>query len=135
MNEEQLDAALADWFNHRREIDAAQTPAFAQTWVNVQNRYGRAQRRVFLRRIAALAALLVISVVLVSVMRLPSAPKESARNESASLAVPWRTTVLISEWRAPTHFLFTAPDAGFASLAREAERWNKDSTFRPNRIN
>jgi hypothetical protein len=135
MNDEQLDAELADWFSHRRKMDAAHAPAFADVWAGVQNRHQRAHRRVFLQGVVVIAAMLVLPAFLISVMRMASGPNGSAQNEAKTLAVPWQTAVLISEWRAPTHFLFTTPDAGLESLAREAERWNRDSPSRPNRIN
>ena len=135
MNEEQLEAELADWSRRRREIDAGNAPAFAQVWTVVRARHERAQRRVSLSRVSAITAIVVLAVAVVSVVRPRSEPNEVAPRESASVAVPWRTTVLISSWRAPTDFLFVAPDAGFAFLAREAEQWNRDSAFRANRAN
>ena len=135
MNEEQLDWELAAWFSHRRELDAGHTPAFPEVWTAVRARHERERRRGLAFRISAIAAMFVLLGVLVTVVRPKSSLKNHVWNESDWLAVPWRTAVLASEWRAPTDFLLTAPDAGFGSLAREAERWNRDSTFRPNRIN
>ena len=135
MNEEQLDVELTAWFSHQRETEAANAPAFAELWTNVRARHEREKRRALLRRVSAIAAVFVLLGVMVTMVRSRSDAKKYARNESPSLGVPWRTTVLVSEWRAPTDFLLTAPGAGFASLIRDAERWNKDSTFRPNRIN
>jgi len=135
MNEEQLDAELAAWFSYRREMDAANAPVFAEVWTEVRARHERGKRRAFLRRVAAITALLVLLGILVLEMRLRSDPSQHERNASEPLAVPWRTVVLISEWRAPTNFLLNEPEAGFAPLAREAKRWNTDLTFRPNRIN
>ena len=133
MNEQQLDAELADWFSHQRRIDAANAPEFADVLIRVRIEHERAQRQSSLRRVAAIAAMFVLSGILIHMTGLRFTPRPSAQNES--LAVPWRTTVLVSEWRAPTDFLFAAPNAGFASLAREAQRWNNDSMFRPNQIN
>ena len=135
MNEEQLDRELTAWFSHQRETEGANAPAFGELWSNVRARHEREKRRALLRRVSAIAAVFVLLGVMVTMVRSRSDPKKYARNESHSLGVPWRTTVLVSEWRAPTDFLLTAPCAGFASLIRDAERWNKDSTFRPNRIN
>jgi hypothetical protein len=135
MNEEQLDAGLAAWFSYRREMDAANAPVFAEVWTEVRARHERAKRRAFLQRVAAIAVVLVLLGILLLKVRSRSDPTQEVRTESDPLAVPWRTAVLISEWRTPTNFLLTAPEAGFAPLAREAERWNTDPTFRPNRVN
>ena len=103
-------------------MDAGHAPPFSEVWTAVRARKEREQKRGLAWRVSAIAAMFVLSGVLVTMVRPQSNLKNYARNESDWLAVPWRTAVLASEWRAPLDFLLTAPDAGFASLAREAER-------------
>ena len=135
MNEEELDGELAAWFSHGREMDAGHAPPFSEVWTAVRARHERERRRDLALRVSAIAAMFVLLGVLGTVARSKSSLRNHVWNESDRLAVPWRTAVLASEWRAPTDFLLTAPDAGIGSLARVAELWNRDSTLRPNRIN
>jgi hypothetical protein len=135
MNEEQLEAQLADQFRRWREMNARQAPAFAGVWAAVRARHERARRRVLLWRVSALAAMTLLCVVLGAMVRSWPAANRLARGQSNSVAVPWRTTVLISAWRSPTDFLCAAPDAGLAFLPRQGQRGNPPSSSRPNWFN
>src|SRR5881296_3599609 len=97
-----------------RKHDEAQAPDFASVWETAATRARSERRRRYFLRVTAIAAMVVVLSVLIGnpfrrerqqqvvVSRAPFI-LASVGLESADL--PWRTSVLICEWRSPTDFL------------------------------
>ncbi len=79
-------------------------PSFDHVWAAASLRHHRHQVRVRLAQWTALAALLVVGAFI-----LLHAPSQSRSTVATTL--PWRSAVLLSEWRAPTDTLLSAPES------------------------
>ena len=85
---------------HRADEDGA--PDFDQVWSSVSGQSHRQSLRRRLTRFTAIAAVL-LAVVLVTHRR----TTPPAIQETAASGLPWRSVVLLSEWRAPSDTLLS----------------------------
>src|SRR5262245_20411707 len=94
------DRKIADLFDGLRAEEARRAPDFDAMWGAARAiQLRRSRRRVLLRLAAAAALLAVLGVPAALRLRAP-APLPRAGDE-----LPWKSAVLISQWRAPTDFL------------------------------
>ena len=103
------DPAFQALFRTALRADEKGAPDFDQLWSAASGRHHRQRTRARLARIAAIAALLLV-VAMVSIRK--SAPPP----QTATATLPWRSVVLLSEWRAPTDALLSTPDSSSFSL-------------------
>jgi len=97
-------------FRTALRADEKGAPDFDRLWSAASGRHHRQRTRVRLAQISAVAALLLI-VAFVSIR------KSSPTRESTTAALPWRSVVLLSEWRAPTDTLLSSmPESDSFSL-------------------
>lgn len=74
--------------------DEQRAPDFDTVWSAAAAQHRRARTRSLLAQIGALAAVFVFAAIVAFSFRAPRA--------TAPVELPWRSAVLISEWRAPT---------------------------------
>lgn len=84
-----------------REHDA---PAFEAVWSAAVATQRRSRRRALLTRTGALAAVIVFVGLSATALR----PLKTPPRATASTDLPWRSAVLLTEWRAPTDALLPA---------------------------
>ena len=100
---------LRELFHELKQCDREAAPPFEKTWQDAQITLQR-QRWHSVGKICAIAAMLIVLGTMATVRFKPFAP-----TKSVSIDIPWDSTVLISEWQAPTDFLLQAPEIGFAN--------------------
>src|SRR5258705_1804921 len=107
---------IRELFVQLRKQDDAQAPDFGAVWAAVAARARREHRRYLMRLTGTVAILAVLAIILgVAVSRTQKTPQvfdvrsRVATDESPSFDLPWKTSVLICEWRSPTDFLLQSP--------------------------
>ena len=104
------DPAFRALFRTALRADESCAPDFDHLWSTASSRHRRHLTHVRLGWITAIAALLLVGAFV-------SNHKSSPPRESATLAaLPWRSVVLLSEWRAPTDGLLSTPESDSFSL-------------------
>ena len=90
----------------RTELRAREhaAPAFEAVWSAAAATPRRARRRALITRTGALAAVIVFVCLTVLALRPPKTPPRA----TAAADLPWRSAVLLTEWRAPTDALLLA---------------------------
>ena len=91
----------------RTELRAGenQAPDFDAVWSAAAARHHRERTRTILTGIAALAALIAVCLFATHDFR-----PGKKRDAIAISDLPWRSVVLLTEWRTPTDALLPAPD-------------------------
>ena len=106
MNPELNDNRIKELFLEVKRDQARSAPAFADVWkAAVAGHLQR--RRLYFRRVTAAAALLVLLATATNLML--KRPQPFRNDASAEPELPWKSEVLISQWRAPTDFLLETP--------------------------
>lgn len=102
-----LDSQLRDQLRAELRGDEAHAPDFDLLWDAAAARHRQQRRHVMFYKISALAAAIVCGGFLTLVLQ-PAAVVEEA--EVAHAEVPWRNTVLLSDWQSPTDSLLPMTD-------------------------
>lgn len=112
-------------FAELRRDEESRAPEFAAVWSAANSRLQRQHRQRYFLRISAVAAGLM-ALGLVAALLPELEPKQPRRtvpvaglaSASAPLpqpGLPWRTALLVSQWRAPTDFLLE-PSEGSSTV-------------------
>jgi hypothetical protein len=122
---------IKEMFTELRRHDDARAPDFATVWGAATVQAGREHRRKVMRLTVATAMAvavgIIFSVILVENRAQRTRQVFSAHRgpgESRSFDLPWKTSVLICEWRSPTDFLLRTP-AELSSLSPVPSPENK----------
>ena len=102
MKQEPKEAEVRKLYLELRREDRRRMPAFTTVWAASVVRHRRQRFGLCLQRVAAVAA---VAALLVH----HRAARDGRRAAEAEL--PWKSTVLISQWRAPTDFLLEPPSS------------------------
>ena len=97
--------ALRELFRTELRTDEDHAPDFDAVWFAAAARHHRERTRSILARIGALAAV----IAFVFLVRHAIRPAKN-RQAIATTDLPWRSTVLLTEWRAPTDALLPATE-------------------------
>ena len=110
---------LRELFLELRREDEGAAPPFNEAWETASSPLRQMRWRRYVLRVTAAAAMLAALGVAVIrfISPLPAqrlAPglisdRAVPANGSVSSSLPWQSTVLISQWRAPTDFLLQSP--------------------------
>ena len=92
--------ALRELLRNELNIDESRAPEFDAVWSAAAGRSRRQRTHSALLRLGALAAVIVLALVAVRAFRPVRNP-----HAVATADLPWRSTVLLTEWRAPTDVL------------------------------
>lgn len=97
--------ALRELLRTELRADENRAPDFGAVWSAAAAAHHRERTRSVLARIGALAAVLAIAFLTAPAFR-------SAKNPRAVVTtdIPWRSAVLLTEWRAPTDALLPAAE-------------------------
>ena len=92
-------------FREAHRADEAGAPDFDQVWSSVSGHHHRQRTRRRLAQVTTIAAVL-LAVALVALRKSPPAV-----HETAASGLPWRSVVLLSEWRAPSDTLLAQSES------------------------
>lgn len=95
--------ALRELLCSELRADEDRTPDIDAVWSAAAGRHHRARTRSILARLGALVAVIAFVFLATPAHRPAKNPRPSATTE-----LPWRSTVLLTEWRAPTDVLLPA---------------------------
>jgi len=107
---------IRELFGELRRQENGPVPDFDTVWAHAaaRARRERHQHLALLIAIGALAAVMGtifgVSVIRERRMAGPSPAHSRVASGQGSLDVPWKTSVLICEWRSPTDFLLQSPN-------------------------
>jgi type VI protein secretion system component VasF len=97
--------ALRELLHTELRADEDRAPDFDTVWVAAAARHHRERTRSILGRIGGLAAVLAFVFLVGHAVRPAKNPQAIAIT-----GLPWRSTVLLTEWRAPTDALLPAAE-------------------------
>src|SRR5437867_960572 len=107
---------IRELFVELRKHDDARAPDFEAVWAAAAARARREHGRYVMRLIGMAAMVVVLGMIFGLAMignqktpRVFGAHSGAGTGESPSLDLPWKTSVLICEWRSPTDFLLPSP--------------------------
>ena len=93
------DSAFRDLLRAQLAPGENRAPDFAAVWSAAAARHRRERTRAIVAQIGALAAVIALTFLITHVFR----PVKTPPRTTAEL--PWRSAVLLTEWRAPTDAL------------------------------
>ena len=93
------DSAFRDILRTQLAPDENRAPDFTAVWSAVAARHRRERTRAIGARIGALAAVIALTFLVTHAFRPAKTPSR------ATAELPWRSAVLLTEWRAPTDAL------------------------------
>jgi hypothetical protein len=97
--------ALHELLHTELRADEDRAPDFDTVWVAAAARHHRERTRSILGRIGALAGVIAFVFLVRHATRPAKNPQAIATTD-----LPWRSTVLLTEWRAPTDALLPATE-------------------------
>jgi hypothetical protein len=97
--------ALRELLHTELRADEDRAPDFDTMWVAAAARHHRERTRSILGRIGALAAVIAFIFLARPAIRPAKNPQAIATTD-----LPWRSTVLLTEWHAPTDALLPAAE-------------------------
>jgi hypothetical protein len=124
---------IRELFVELRKHDDARAPDFEAVWAAAAARARREHRRSMMRLtgIGAVFAVLgmIFGLVIIGnrtqkTLQVFGARSGVGTGESPSFDLPWKTSVLICEWRSPTDFLMQSP-AGISTFSPTLPPKNK----------
>lgn len=95
--------ALRELLRTELRADEDRAPDFDAVWSDAAARHHRKRTRSVLARIGALAAVIAFAFLATHAIRSAKDPRAIATTD-----LPWRSAVLLTEWRAPTDALLPA---------------------------
>jgi hypothetical protein len=98
--------AIREILRTELRIDEDRVPDFDSVWSSAVARHQRQRTRSVLAGIGALAAVIVLAFLATHAIRPARNPRAIATTD-----LPWRSTVLLTEWRAPTDALLPAAES------------------------
>ena len=95
--------ALRELLRPELRADEDRAPDFDAVWSTAAARHHRERLRTVLARIGAFAAAIALAFLIAHALRPAKNPRAIATTD-----LPWRSAVLLTEWRAPTDALLPA---------------------------
>ncbi len=115
MKSELEDKKIKELFLELRRAEERAAPAFDQIWAAASSRVASSRWRGYFLRVTAAAALVVgLGVATTLLLNHPASDSRTLATVGGTVEspeLPWRSAVLISQWRAPTDFLLESPAA------------------------